>query len=135
VKRLFQKIEGAMPHSLDGHRYIAMPQRGTHDAMRNNPDSLQTRCATNTLDIPASESRMSKSRIPKLQRPKSQAAPQTTGTVVETPSEQPPEQSAVFMESGQRHAQVAERAYYLAQQRDFEPGHELDDWLAAERED
>jgi hypothetical protein len=31
-------------------------------------------------------------------------------------------------------AAVAERAYYKALTRGFEPGHELDDWLAAERE-
>ncbi|MCC7200479.1 MAG: DUF2934 domain-containing protein [Gammaproteobacteria bacterium] len=24
-------------------------------------------------------------------------------------------------------------AYYIAEQRDFEPGHELDDWCEAER--
>ena len=29
---------------------------------------------------------------------------------------------------------IAERAYFKAQQRGFTPGHELDDWLAAERE-
>jgi DUF2934 family protein len=29
---------------------------------------------------------------------------------------------------------VAERAYYKAELRGFKPGHELDDWLAAERE-
>jgi hypothetical protein len=28
--------------------------------------------------------------------------------------------------------EVAIAAYYLAQQRGFEPGHEIDDWLAAE---
>jgi len=27
---------------------------------------------------------------------------------------------------------IAEAAYYLAEQRGFEIGHELDDWLAAE---
>ena len=27
---------------------------------------------------------------------------------------------------------IGEAAYYIAQQRGFEPGHELDDWLAAE---
>lgn len=27
---------------------------------------------------------------------------------------------------------IAEAAYYRAHQRGFEPGHELDDWLAAE---
>ena len=27
---------------------------------------------------------------------------------------------------------ITEAAYYIAEQRGFEPGHELDDWLAAE---
>jgi hypothetical protein len=31
-------------------------------------------------------------------------------------------------------AAVAERAYFRALHRGFAPGHELDDWLAAERE-
>lgn len=29
---------------------------------------------------------------------------------------------------------IAERAYYKAEARGFEPGHELEDWLAAEAE-
>jgi len=29
---------------------------------------------------------------------------------------------------------IAEAAYYRAQQRGFAPGHELDDWVAAEAE-
>ena len=29
---------------------------------------------------------------------------------------------------------IARAAYYLAEQRGFAPGHELDDWLAAERQ-
>lgn len=33
-----------------------------------------------------------------------------------------------------RDARIAARAYELAQARNFEPGHELDDWLAAERQ-
>jgi hypothetical protein len=31
-----------------------------------------------------------------------------------------------------RHAMIAEAAYYRAQRRGFAPGHELEDWLAAE---
>ena len=27
---------------------------------------------------------------------------------------------------------IAEAAYYIAEQRGFEPGHEIDDWLQAE---
>jgi Protein of unknown function (DUF2934) len=33
-----------------------------------------------------------------------------------------------------RQAMISDAAYYRAQQRGFEPGHELDDWLAAEAE-
>ena len=32
----------------------------------------------------------------------------------------------------QRHAMIAEAAYYLAERRGFEAGHELEDWLRAE---
>jgi hypothetical protein len=33
-----------------------------------------------------------------------------------------------------REACIAEAAYFSAQRRGFTPGHELDDWLAAENE-
>lgn len=33
-----------------------------------------------------------------------------------------------------RHRMIADAAYYLAAQRGFEPGHELEDWLTAEQE-
>jgi hypothetical protein len=33
-----------------------------------------------------------------------------------------------------RDAKVAELAYYKAESRGFEPGHELEDWLSAEGE-
>jgi hypothetical protein len=33
-----------------------------------------------------------------------------------------------------RHALIAEAAYFRAQRRGFEPGHEEEDWLAAEAE-
>jgi hypothetical protein len=39
-----------------------------------------------------------------------------------------------YVESEARRAMIAEAAYYLAQSRSFEPGHELEDWLAAESE-
>jgi hypothetical protein len=34
----------------------------------------------------------------------------------------------------QRQAMIAETAYFLAESRGFEAGHDLEDWLAAERE-
>ena len=33
-----------------------------------------------------------------------------------------------------RDAKIAELAYYKAERRSFEPGHELEDWLEAEQE-
>ena len=33
-----------------------------------------------------------------------------------------------------RFSRIAENAYYKAEARGFEPGHELEDWLAAEGE-
>ncbi len=33
-----------------------------------------------------------------------------------------------------RHRRIADAAYYRARERGFEPGYELDDWLAAERQ-
>ena len=34
----------------------------------------------------------------------------------------------------ERHAMIAEAAYFIAQSRGFTPGCEFEDWLAAERE-
>lgn len=33
-----------------------------------------------------------------------------------------------------RYSKISEIAYYKAEARGFEPGHELDDWIAAENE-
>ena len=47
-------------------------------------------------------------------------------------------QSDVVQQADERPARdevermIAEAAYYISAQRGFEPGHELDDWLAAE---
>lgn len=38
------------------------------------------------------------------------------------------------VETHEREAMIAEAAYYRAEARGFEAGHELEDWLAAERE-
>jgi hypothetical protein len=35
---------------------------------------------------------------------------------------------------GERHEMIARAAYYRSQRRGFEPGQELDDWLAAEND-
>ncbi len=42
--------------------------------------------------------------------------------------------TAVPQLSDPRHAAIAEAAYFRAERRGFAPGHELEDWLAAEEE-
>jgi hypothetical protein len=39
-----------------------------------------------------------------------------------------------FVGPEQRTALIAEAAFYRAEKRGFEPGHEIEDWLAAESE-
>lgn len=41
---------------------------------------------------------------------------------------------AAFVDPQQRSALIAEAAYLRALNRNFEPGHELEDWLSAEAE-
>jgi len=41
---------------------------------------------------------------------------------------------ATALSTQERHQLVAQSAYYRAERRGFEPGHELEDWLAAEQD-
>ena len=42
--------------------------------------------------------------------------------------------SSAYAEPQPREAMIAEAAYFRSAHRGFEPGHEVDDWLAAESE-
>ena len=44
----------------------------------------------------------------------------------------PATQSLASITRDERHALIAEAAYYLSEQRNFEGGHEVEDWLYAE---
>lgn len=61
------------------------------------------------------------------------AARPVPATAVAAEADLSPERSE-SSEHPQRHALIAEAAFFIAQERGFAPGHELDDWLAAERE-
>ncbi len=54
------------------------------------------------------------------------------------PQPRPPAQSLVsegaLVDAARRNAMICEAAYYYAESRGFEPGHELDDWLAAQEQ-
>ena len=45
-----------------------------------------------------------------------------------------PEESGSTLNSVDRDVRITELAYLKAESRGFEPGHELEDWLEAERE-
>jgi hypothetical protein len=42
--------------------------------------------------------------------------------------------SSAYVEPQEREAMIGEAAYFRSAHRGFEPGHEVDDWLAAEAE-
>jgi hypothetical protein len=63
-------------------------------------------------------------KIRTVKRPR--AAPPPTNSIVT--------RSSAYMEPEAREAMIAEAAYFRSAHRGFEPGHEVDDWLAAEAE-
>ncbi|MEJ0085581.1 MAG: DUF2934 domain-containing protein [Pseudomonadota bacterium] len=63
-------------------------------------------------------------------------APRKTaaGVVPAAKKAKSPNAPASFVGPGQRAALIAKAAYYRAEKRGFAPGHETEDWLAAEAE-
>lgn len=57
-------------------------------------------------------------------------------SAVTDPAARPTPTDAVADAASQtsRHEEIACTAYYMAEARGFEPGHELEDWLAAEQQ-
>jgi len=61
-------------------------------------------------------------------------------TVATAPSSRTPQakpdasEGSVVVTLEQRQIMIGEAAYYIAEHRGFEPGHDVDDWLAAERQ-
>ncbi|WP_374089645.1 DUF2934 domain-containing protein [Methylomicrobium lacus] len=45
-----------------------------------------------------------------------------------------PDESGTTLDPLDNTAKISELAYYKAERRGFDPGHELEDWLEAERE-
>jgi hypothetical protein len=69
-----------------------------------------------------------KSKIAAPRQDARSVSPAIISTTVTKVARQAPQSLTVE----ERHALIAEAAYYLAEQRHFEPGHEEEDWLAAE---
>lgn len=62
--------------------------------------------------------------------PKARASESVAPAAADSPANPP----ASFIEPDRRHGMISDAAYFLSEQRDFCPGHELEDWLTAERE-
>lgn len=77
--------------------------------------------ATRRSEIPTTADTRARSAQPKVTR--------TTQTSTQAKS---PPRAAVSVDD--RRAMIAEAAYLRAERRGFEPGHETEDWLAAEVE-
>jgi len=56
----------------------------------------------------------------------------TRPPLMSIPDMSPPALATLFYGTQERHQLIAETAYFRALHRGFAPGHELDDWLAAE---
>jgi hypothetical protein len=65
-------------------------------------------------------------------RPRREAQPTPAPTPVATGTANSVERAPAFITPERRYALIAEAAYLRALQRHFEPGHEVEDWLAAE---
>jgi len=89
-----------------------------------DPSRALTEQAEKSADIKsgAAKSRAIKSRTGKRPR----AAQPPANSIVT--------RSSAYMEPEARDAMIAEAAYFRSAHRGFEPGHEVDDWLAAESE-
>jgi hypothetical protein len=82
---------------------------------------------TTTPDRKKVPSRSTKSRATTIAPMRARGRGGEDAPAAEVPTEMP-ETSA-----DERAHEIAEQAYYLAEARGFEPGHELEDWVAAER--
>jgi hypothetical protein len=79
---------------------------------------------------------MSSPRIPPSRQPVA-ATSDTTKHPAPVASSKPNtiiSHSGAFIDPERRQAMISEAAYYCAEQRGFAASHELDDWLAAERQ-
>jgi hypothetical protein len=59
--------------------------------------------------------------------------PATSPSTKEPQAKAEPPSAARGVSNEERYRMIQEQAYALAEARGFEPGHEVDDWLAAER--
>ena len=64
----------------------------------------------------------------------STSTPRATRTTARTAQPKTRPVPAVLIDQDLRRSMIAQAAYYRAERRGFEPGHEAEDWLTAEAE-
>jgi hypothetical protein len=78
---------------------------------------------------------MAREKTPATVTVRKRAPRKTTAPANQIPrTGNPDDAPASFVGPGQRAALIAKAAYYRAEKRGFAPGHETEDWLAAESE-
>ena len=78
---------------------------------------------------------MAREKTPSTPPPKKRAAPRATAKKKPVAkSKTTTSNVAPFLGPGVRTALIAEAAYFRAEKRGFAPGHETEDWVAAEAE-
>jgi hypothetical protein len=110
------------------------PKRKTLSKVSKSPESVSPAAA------PAPKKVTITSKPRKAAAPKAAAKPPTTPLTstdsadIEIVSKQLMKTPIAEVSSDALRSMIATAAYYLAEQRHFAPGLELDDWLAAERQ-
>lgn len=77
---------------------------------------------------------MAREKTPPTVTIKKRAPRKTASTAAARPKNKTEGAPASFVGPGQRTALIAKAAYFRAESRGFAPGHETEDWLAAEAE-
>jgi len=71
---------------------------------------------------------------PSVSQPVSESVPSPYGPFAHDSASHAAHIAWQLCDQVQRHEAIAQAAYFRARHRGFEPGHELEDWLAAEGE-
>jgi type IV secretory pathway VirB10-like protein len=117
------------------------PTRGTKPATPKSANKSAKSPTSPAPTVPASApvaSSPPRSKPEATQTEPAQATPASTAAPTPTPSKGTSKtksaSSRVAVSPERRRAMIAESAYLRAERRGFAPGHEVDDWFAAERE-
>lgn len=86
-----------------------------------------------TLHVRGSKSRQHSAVMPPAETAAAASSPSRVSSAGHPTRETEPDGIAVI-HADERQAMIAQAAYYRAERRGFEPGHEMEDWLAAERD-